>query len=173
MGGAFDCLTEIAADGSLVGELAESWESTDGSEDLDLQPAQGRRIPQRQELRCRRRDRIPADARCGGSKVTGQAACRAHRRNEEDERSPGPVRPSGRRRRLPVPAVGLPHPDLPGGHGRRVNSRRDWHRRVPQRGIRSRRAPPPRPQSERVQGSLVRPRWRRSPSPIPGHASTP
>ena len=28
MGGAFDCLTEIAADGSLVGELAESWEST-------------------------------------------------------------------------------------------------------------------------------------------------
>lgn len=28
-GGAFDCLTEIAANGELVGELAESWESTD------------------------------------------------------------------------------------------------------------------------------------------------
>ena len=29
MGGVFDCLTEIAADGSLVGELAESWEASD------------------------------------------------------------------------------------------------------------------------------------------------
>ena len=26
MGSVFDCITEIAADGSLVGELAESWE---------------------------------------------------------------------------------------------------------------------------------------------------
>ncbi|KQI70050.1 hypothetical protein AN189_01230 [Loktanella sp. 3ANDIMAR09] len=29
-GAVFDCLTEIAADGSLKGELAESWDSTDG-----------------------------------------------------------------------------------------------------------------------------------------------
>ncbi len=28
MGGVFDCITEIAADGSLVGELAESWEAS-------------------------------------------------------------------------------------------------------------------------------------------------
>ena len=28
MGGVFDCLTEIAADGTLVGELAESWEAS-------------------------------------------------------------------------------------------------------------------------------------------------
>ena len=55
MGGVFDCITEIAADGSLVGELAESWEASVDLATWTFNLRKGVEFHNgKQSLRCRR-----------------------------------------------------------------------------------------------------------------------
>ena len=50
-----NCLTEIAPDGSLIGELAESFEASPDARVWTLRASQRGRVPQRQEPRRRGR----------------------------------------------------------------------------------------------------------------------
>ena len=156
MGGVFDCLTEVAADGSLTGELAESWEASpdakvwtfnlrqgvefhngksfgadDVIESLQMHVAEGAKSPAKPII----------------SPITEMKKLTDHQVQ---------FTLSVRQRRLPVSAVGLSHPDLPGRRRRRGDPERHRHRLVQERELRSGRPRAAGAQRELLQGDLVR-----------------
>ena len=166
-------LTEIAQDGSLIPELAESIDTAD-AKTWKFTPAPGRRVPQRQDHGRERRHRVAQPPPRRGVEVGGQGAAQARRRDEGGRRERGGLHPGGRQCGLPGRAQRLPHPDHAGGrrHGGLAIRRR--HRRLRARELRARRAHDAEAQSQLLQGrgSGTSTRWRSSPSPTWRRAPT-
>jgi hypothetical protein len=131
-------LIEVGADGQLVPEIAESWESDDGITWV-FRIRAWRHLPFRQDDDGRGRDRLdqPSPRRridLGGQVTAGPDHRCARRRAERDRHA------RGAERRPALSDDGLSHPDH--ARGRRWHRREldRWLRRLCRRKLRARRA---------------------------------
>ncbi len=133
-------LTEIGTDGNLQPELAESLGGFGRRQDLDLQAAQRRPVPQRQGNDRRGCDcLLQSSSRRGvqlGSEANRRADCRHHRRRYPH----GDLLLEGRRRGFPLHRQRLSHWHHALGRRQDRSEQGHRHRSLRHSGVRSRRS---------------------------------
>ena len=85
-----------------------------GRQGVALQPAQGRRVPQRQVAGCGRRDLFAQPPSGPGHQVRFGRTDDKHHGHQEDEQTPGPRRARGRQRRSALHLLRVPLVHHPG-----------------------------------------------------------
>ena len=159
-------LTEVAQDGKPDPRAGRELRHR-RRHDVAVQPAPGRRVPQRQDDGLERRHGVHHPPSRRKFEVARQGAAQVHRRDEGGRRERGGIHAERRQRGLPVHPERLSHSDHAGVRTRGGLAVRNRHRRLRARELRARRAQhaEAQPPTSSRKASDTSTRWRSSPSP--------
>lgn len=148
----FDCLTEVRANGELVGELAESWSASSDAKTWTFKLRKGVTFHNGKSFGA---DDVIASLQihtAEGAKSAAKPIVSSITAINKKKQSRSRVRARRGQCRLSLPDVGLPHPDVPGGPNRGSHRQGHRHRIVPGHQLRSRGAFPRQALQRTLQG---------------------